>query len=120
MINLSELIKEADILNSEGCILGLYKTKERNYYLSSFLSDGTGNVFYSVNLKQLKGYLNSKFTLADLYIKSTSILVKKKNRELEQTFFKNDFIDKIQTGNKRYNTLPSSMKSELIEDKYGH
>ena len=76
-------------------------------------------MYYSVNLKQLNGYLNSKFTLADLYIRSTSVLVNKKKRELEQTFLKNDFIDKIQMGNKLYNTISSSMKSELVENKYG-
>jgi len=119
MINSRQLIKQSDILNSEGTILGLYTDSKNSLYLGSFLQDGSGVIYYSVNLDILKDYLQSKLTLTELYIKSPSFLVKHKFRKEEKTYLKEDFLNSLQCGANFYKDLPESMKSKEIERKYG-
>jgi len=119
MIDPRNLKKEGDILNSEGTILGLYLDRKGNLYLSSFLKDGTGIIYYTVDLVLLKDYLQSKITLIDLYKKSSSFLVKHKFRKEIKTYLKQDFIESLQCGNDNYKDIPESMKSKSIEEKYG-
>ena len=92
MIEPKELQKISDILNSEGSILGLYTDSRNKLYLGSFLQDGSGVIYYSVNLDTLKDYLQSKLTLAELYIKSQSFLIKHKFRKEEKTYLKGNHL----------------------------
>jgi hypothetical protein len=113
------LKKINDILNSEGCILGLYLDPKDNLYFGSYLKDGTGTIFYLVNEVQIKSYLKSKLTLMELYVESKSFLIKHKFRKEVKTYLKEDFLDSIQCGTDFYKDIPKSMKSEVIERKYG-
>lgn len=119
MIDTRNLKKISDILNSEGTILGLYIDTRTNLYLGSFLKDGSGTIFYTVDLTQLKAYLQSKMPLADLYKRSSSFLVQHKFRKETKTYLKQDFLESLQCGNDYYKDISESMKSKDIEDKYG-
>ena len=119
MIELKKLIKISDVLNSEGAILSLFKDPNDNFYFGSFLKDGSGTIYYSLNSSQLKDYLQSKITLGELYIQSQSFLVKHKFRKDVKTYLKEDFIDSLQCGADYYKDFPVSMKSKEIENKYG-
>jgi len=119
MIAPRNLKKELDILNSEGTILGLYSDPKNNLFLGSFLKDGTGTVFYSVDLDLLKSFSQSEMILSDLYIKSKSFLIKHKFRKEVKTYLKEDFLDSLQCGADFYKDIPESMKSEEFETKYG-
>lgn len=119
MIELKELQKKSDILNSEGSILGLFTDSKNNLYLGSFLKDGSGIIYYSVKSNILKDYLQSKLTLSELYNMSQSFLVKHKFREKVKTYLKEDFIDLLQYGANFYKDLSDSMKSKEIERIYG-
>lgn len=119
MIDPRNLKPVYDILNSEGCILGLKTDPQGNLYLSSFLKDVSGTVFYSTSEKELKAFIESKLTIKDLYIKSTDFLVKHKFRNEIKTFLKEDFQNSLQCGMDLYKNIPESMKSEDFEKKYG-
>jgi len=119
MINLKDIEKELDILNSEGTILCLYKDSLNNLYLKSFLKNGSGNVFFSVSINYLKDYLNSKITLRELYNNSKFFLVKFIFRNENKTYLKEEFIDSLQCGSDYYKDIPESMKTMEFEKKYG-
>ncbi|HBH49004.1 MAG TPA: hypothetical protein DDX98_10205 [Bacteroidales bacterium] len=118
MINLNSLTKIGDVLNSEGAILALYEDQEKKFYLGSFLNDGSGTVYYAVDLYYFKSYLKSEITLKQLYLKSSSFLVKFKFRKTEKTYLKEDFTDLLQCGKDFYKNIPASMKSYQIEKDF--
>lgn len=108
-----------DILNSEGCILGLMQDPKNMLYLSSYLKDGSGNVYYSTTEEQLKSFIESKVTIREIYVESKDFLVKHKFRKQIKTYFKEDFLELLQCGTEYYNEIPESMKSKEFEKKYG-
>ena len=114
------LKKISDILNSEGCVLGLFQDPKKNLYLESLLNDGSVRIYYSLDSNQLKDYLKSKITLNELYIQSKSFLVKYQYKKEVKTYLKEDFIDFLQCGADYYKDIPESMKSEEIENKFGN
>ena len=115
--DIKNLKKIGDLLNSEGSILGLYQ-KEEQLYLSSYLSDGSGTVFYSTDGATLKRYLNSDLSLKELYVDSKDFLVLQNFRNENKTFIKEDLTDKIKFGAEMYEDLSSSMKNELLAKEY--
>ena len=119
MIDPRNLKTVYDILNSEGCILGLKTDPKGNLYLSSFLKDGSGTVFYSITEKELKAFVESELTIKEMYIKSTDFLVKHKFRNEVKTYLKEDFQNSLQCGTDLYENIPESMKSKKFEQKYG-
>ena len=119
MIDPRNLKPIVDILNSEGCILGLKTDPKGNLYLSSFLKDGSGNVYYSTTEAQLKDFIQSKLTIKEIYAESKDFLVKYKFRNQVMTFLKQDFQDSLQCGTEYYIDIPESMKSKEFEKKYG-
>lgn len=119
MIDPKNLKPIMDILNSEGCILGLKSDSKGNLYLSSFLIDGSGIVYYSTTSKELKAFLKSKLTIKDIYLKSPDFLVKRKFKNDVKTYFKEDFQKDLQCGSDLYKDIPESMKSKEFVKKYG-
>ena len=105
MTELKDLKKEADILNAEGCILGLYTTPNNKFYLGSLLKDGSGTVFYAVKPNRLKDYLQSQLTIVDLYNLSDSFLVRHKFRKEVKTYLKEDFSDSLKYGTAYYKDI---------------
>lgn len=120
MIVPSNLKRTIDILNSEGCILGLNTDNNGNLYLSSYLKDGSGYVFYSTTESQLKQFLQSKTTIEQIYSASADFSIKYKSRSEVVTSLKEDYQSKLMLGLKYYHDLPNSMKSTEFETKYGN
>ncbi|NCP83889.1 MAG: hypothetical protein GW823_03100 [Bacteroidetes bacterium] len=87
--------------------------------MSSFLKDGSGNVFYSTNVKELNAFIESRLTIKDMYLKSPDFMVKHKFRKDVKAFLKEDFQNDLQCGSDVYRDIPDSMKSKKIEKKYG-
>ncbi len=117
MVDIKKLKKEADILNSEGTILGLYQAQSV-YYLGSYLTDGSGMVYYSIlSLSILKDYFNSKLTLKELYNDSKDFIVTTKFRKETASFIKEDLASLIKLGDKFYNELSVGLKNKEFEDK---
>jgi len=119
MIDPRNLKSILDILNSEGTILGLKNDLKGNLYLSSYLKDGSGNVYYSTTEKELKAFVESQMTIKEIYLNSTDFLVKHKFRSEVKTFLKEDFENNLQCGSDLYKDIPESMKSKKFEEKYG-
>src|SRR5215471_12470981 len=97
MIDIRNLQKIGDILNSEGSILGLYKRAEA-FFLGSFLADGTGTVYYSTTREKLQQYFHSQVTLQQLYQESDDYFVTKRIRREDSLFLKADFLNRLQCG----------------------
>ena len=50
-----DLDKQLDLINSEGTILGLYRSKKNEFFLSSLLSNSNETIFFNVT-SQLNSY----------------------------------------------------------------
>ena len=114
MIEINKLTKVGDILNSEGMILGLFKNNSCDLFLSSHLTDGSGDVYYTTKKDVLIKYFNSEINLREVYISSGDFFVSKKFREETKQYLKNDLVEFIQMGDKFYNTIAIGMKNENI------
>lgn len=114
MINIKNLTKVGDILNSEGMILGLFKNDSGDMFLSSHLTDGSGDVYYTSKKDVLIKYLKSEINLREVYISSDDFFVLKKLREETKQYLKNDLVEFIQMVDKFYNTITVGMKNENI------
>lgn len=108
MININELKKKGELLNSEGPILTIYHNK-KDYYLGSHVSDGTGTIYYHVGIDNLKKYLQSNITLKELYLLSENVLVVNKFRNIETIHTKEDFVDRVQCGESYFNKFGDDM-----------
>jgi hypothetical protein len=115
MIEINQLTKVGDILNSEGMILGLYKSQGGDMFLASRLTDGNGDVYYTTKKDVLIKYFNSEINLREVYISSDDFFVSKKLREETRQYLKNDLVEFIQMGEKFYNTIAIGMKNVNIE-----
>ena len=113
--DIKRLKKIADILNSEGTILGLYSFNDE-LYLASYLTNKTGMVYYSTTKEKLLQYLQNKIILKQLYLECDDFIVSREFRNDTVTFFKQDFVDLLQCGDKYYNELSDSLKNSKIED----
>jgi hypothetical protein len=118
MVEINQLKKVDDILNSEGTILGLYKQKNGNLFLSSYLKDGSGDVFYSTDKEILKKYFNAEMTLKQVYLESDDFLVSRKFRSETATFLKDDFNDRIQCGDSLFSELSRDMRNDKLASEF--
>lgn len=93
MVDVNNLKKIGDVLNGEGMFLGLFRNNSGNLYLGSHLKDGSGDLYYSVNLDVFKKYLNAEINLRRVYIESDDFKVTRKFRNEHTLFIKDDRID---------------------------
>ena len=114
MIEIDQLLKVGDILNSEGTILGLFKKKSGNLFLSSYLKDGSGEIFYSTDKETLKKYFNSFIKLKEVYLKSNDFIVTRKFRNETTSFIKLDFVNMIQCGDSLFSENPKTMRNDKL------
>ncbi len=116
MIEVNKLKLIAEILNSEGTILGLYQL-HKQLFLSSFLSDKIGMVYYLTTRESLNQYFNSEKTLGQVYLDSEDFIVSRKFRNETVAYLKQDLADQIQCSNKYYNELSDGLKNPNIRDQ---
>lgn len=114
--DINKLLKIGDILNAEGPILGLFQ-KNKEYILCSYLSDKSGEVYYSTNLEILKKYFKSEINLRQVYLDSDDNIVTRKLRKEIFSHSKADFVAVIQCGDKQYQDISESMKNDKIENQ---
>lgn len=118
MIEINQLQKVGDILNSEGTILGLFKQKSGNLCLSSYLKDGSGEIYYSTDKETLKKYFNSEISLKQVYIESEDFLVSRKFRKETETFIKEDLTDLLQCGDNLFSEISNSMRNDKLAREF--
>lgn len=104
-----------DILNSEGTILGFYKLQDR-LILGSYLTDGTGTIYYSTTKEGLLKYLKSDINLRELYLDGDEFIVSRNLRNDTESYLKQDFENLLQCGKEYYNKLYKGLKNPNIED----
>lgn len=110
------LKKIDEILNSEGTILGLHSLNKK-LYLSSFLKDGSGTVYYATTKDNLIQYLNGNITLKELYNSSDDFMVVRISGKEMASHLKKDFADVLQCGDQYFSELQDSMRNLKIIDK---
>jgi hypothetical protein len=113
LVETKNLKKITDIINSEGCILGLYKNGEV-LILSSHLMDIGGDVFYTTTGELLRHYLNGDITLNQLFMLSEDILVTRKLASEKTTHVKADLVSRITFGEEYYTNISYGMKNKNI------
>ena len=118
MVEINQLNKVGDILNSEGTILGLYEQESGNLFLSSYLKGGTGEVYYSTDKETLKKYFNSEMKLKQVYLESSDSLVTRKFRKETETFIKEDLTDLIQCGDNLFSEISNSMRNDKLAREF--
>ena len=118
MVEINQLKKVDDILNSEGTILGLYEQKTGNLFLSSYLKDGSGEIYYSTDKETLKKYFNSEMTLKQVYLESSDSLVTRKFRKETETFIKQELTDLIQCGDNLFSEISKSMRNDKLAREF--
>ncbi len=117
MIEINKLYKVGDILNSEGMILGLFKSNSGDMFLCSHLSDGSGNIYYSTKKDVIIKYFNSEITLREVYLNSDDFIVTKKMRDVTTQYLKQDMVDLIQLKDKLYKEISDGMKDKNLEEE---
>ena len=121
MIEINQLLKFGDILNSEGTILGLYKKKSGDLFLSSYLKDGSGEIFYATDRETLKKYFDCVIKLKEVYLNSNDFIVTRKFRNETTSFIKLDFVNMIQCGDNLFLENSKSMRNDkLVKDIYSN
>ncbi len=118
MVEINQLKKVDSILNSEGTILGLFEHKTGILFLSSYLKDGSGEVYYSTNKETLKKYFNSEMTLKQVYLESDDFLASRKFRGETASFIKEDLTDLIQCGDSLFSELSSDMRNDKLASEF--
>jgi hypothetical protein len=118
MIEINQLQKVGDILNSEGTILGLFKQKSGNLFLSSYLKDGSGEIYYSTDKETLKKYFNSVIKLKQVYLDSNDFVVTRKFRNETTSFIKQDLADMIQCGDNLFSEISNSMRNDILANEF--
>ena len=118
MIEINQLKKVDDILNSEGTILGLYEHKSGNLFLSSYLKDGSGEIYYSTDKETLKKYFNSEMTIKQVYLESEDFLVSRKFRRETETFLKEDLTELLQCGDNLFSEITNSMRNYKLASEF--
>jgi len=114
MIEINQLIKVGDIINSEGMILGLFNNKSGEPFLCSYLKDGSGEIYYSSKKEILKKYFNSEINLHQVYLESDDFIITRKFRKEITTFLKQDLVEMIKFGDKYYLEISESMRNDSI------
>ena len=118
MVEINQLKKVDDILNSEGTILRLYAQESGNLFLSSYLKDGSGEIYYSTDKETLKKYFNSEMTLKQVYLESSDSLVTRKFRKETETFIKEDLTDLILCGDSLFSEISSDMRNDKLAREF--
>jgi virulence-associated protein VapD len=116
LIDIDKLIPQADLINSEGSILRLYKDEIGFLYLSSRLNDGSGYIYFKIN-EEITPYVYSKKTLAEAYDDCESFVVQHKFKSDVSLYVKEDFRDKLTYAHIYYKDVPDDLKPEGLTNK---
>ena len=118
IIEIEKLKKIDDIISCEGSVLSVYNYGN-SFFLASFLTDGTGAIFYSTNHDMVLSYLNSDLTLSQLYQASNVVFVTRVYQRDTKLFLSNDFQELIQFGKLFINQINKDMiNTEFIKRIY--
>jgi hypothetical protein len=118
IIEIEKLKKIDDIISCEGSVLSVYNYGD-SFFLASFLTDGTGTIFYSTNHDIVLSYLNSIIKLSQLYQASSDVFVTRVYQGDTTLFLSNDFQELIQFGQLFFNQINKDMiNTEFIKRIY--
>lgn len=95
-----------DIINSEGSILALY-VADNQMYLSSFLDDGSGKIYFQVSTIQLCNLLLSNNTIKQIFDESPIYYCVR--NETSRTSIRNQLREMLTCGDILMKNIPPSM-----------
>lgn len=110
-MNIRNLRKRLDLINSEGPILALYETPTNELLLGAMLNNGGEVVYFGTNHENLFHFLLSEITLHELYNLNPDEMVYLSGKRKITSHLKLEFIDRLQCGNILYCDLPKGMGS---------
>lgn len=110
MNNLKALKKKIDLINSEGSILSVHLDPKGNLIIKALISFSYEEVYFKVNLQDLKMYVSSFINLNDLYESRDSFfLITKKEHDIK-TYISKNFECELFYGNLFYDEISESLK----------
>lgn len=113
MENVKQLQKIDDILNSEGTILGLHIYNDKLYF-SSYLTDKSGTVYYSVDESILTQYFNNQLRLQEVFLASENTTVPQNFNYLA----KEQLAALIACGERLFLENPEGMRSDMLAGQF--
>jgi len=115
--NIRNLKKIDDILNSEGTILGLHQHRDQ-LYLSSYLKDESGTVYYSVDALILVRYFKSELKLREVFLASEDVVVPRKSSQATNYLVKAGLTELISCGDRLFSENSEGIKSHRIANLF--
>ena len=113
-----DLDKQLDLINSEGTILGLYRSKENEIFLGSLLSNSDETIFFNVDHHETTMYINGYITLNELYRFSNNFFVVTKRGRVKKTYLFEQYECDLQYGELCYDQIDPNMKPEKGLEKF--
>jgi len=118
MINLRRLKKKIDLINSEGTILSILLDPKDNIVIMGLIENTLEEVYFNVNIGDIKMYVSSYITLNDLFHSRDCYFLKTKNAGEIKTYFSEDYKCELSFGNHFYDNISESLKPQNGLDEF--
>lgn len=112
------LKKKLDLINSEGTILGLYLSKNNEYFLGSSITDSNETIYFKVSDHELRMYVNGHITLHELYGFSDNFFIVTKSGSVEKTYIFDQYKCSLTFGSLCYDEIQKDMKPTRGLDEF--
>lgn len=112
------LKKQIDFINSEGTILSLYNSKNKEYYLSSLINESVDTIYFKVEYYEIRMYVNGYITLNELYNFSDNLFIFVNSGNSRKTYFFKQYECSLTFGDMYYDEINEDMKPKKGLEKY--
>lgn len=118
MINPLRLKKKIDLINSEGAILSILLDPKDNIIIMGLIEKTLEEVYFNVNIGDVKMYVSSYITLNDLFHSRDCYFLKTKNAGEIKTYLSKDYECELSFGNHFYDEISGSLKPQDGLDEF--
>ena len=118
MINPRRLKKKIDLINSEGAILSILLNPKNNIIIMGLIEKTLEEVYFNVNIGDVKMYVSSFITLNDLFHSRDCFFIKTKNDGEIKTYLSKDYECELSFGNNFYDEISESLKPKKGLDEF--
>jgi hypothetical protein len=117
-IELNDLKRKIDLINSEGPLLSLFFDSKKNLILEGKSSETKESIFFKANIQDIKMYINSFISLNDLFNSRTCFVLKEKNENKVKSYLSKEYSCSLLFGNLFYDEIEKSMKPFFGLDEF--
>ena len=110
--------KKIDLINSEEPILCILLDPKDNILIMGLIEKTLEEVYFNVNIGDVKMYVSSYITLNDLFHSRDCYFLKTKNAGEIKTYLSKDYECKLSFGNHFYDEISGSLKPQDGLDEF--